>query len=250
MEYKPLLPTVILPIESTELTLYSQVVNIAVDVYDTDNNFYEGGDVKVIYPSVIQDGCNVGSFAASSVPVENGVANFTYTAPSSFDQNDTKCFANSADANFTFSFYHEDNPLAKKEYVFTINPDENQTVLRTYKLYGSFADGNVTMDLESSKLISFYVKDDNGDFVTDGNMSSIEVTLLNPNLGYIDNNGTSVDSVTINDKNNITVNITSQRTSGIIPVKVDAVFTDVIFIIYCNTIYTCTIVIDIPKIWI
>jgi len=51
---------------------------------------------------------------------------------------------------------------------------------------------------------------------------------LNPSLGTLeDTAGNSGTTITVKDKNNVTVNVLSNTKSGVVPIKVDAVFTDV-----------------------
>ena len=213
--YAPVVPTVILPDNTYELKINSEVVNIDVDVYDSNNNPYPDGKVKIVYPNDVKSGRDIGSFAASSVTVTNGIAQFIYTAPSKLD-------ANTSD--IVFKFYHESNPTGAKTFTFTVAPAANQTVLTDYELYSSFSDGNVTMELNSSKLLSFAVRDNNnGNLLSDNNITSMTVTLLNPTLATLqDNNGNSGDSLILREKNNVTVIIKSDTISGIVPIRVDA----------------------------
>jgi len=218
VQYTPVLPTVILTQDTYELTVNNEIVNINVNVYDENNNPYQEGNVKIVYPDDVKEGRDIGSFTDSIVTLANGVATFVYTAPSNLDENTS---------DIVFQFYHEKNPTSPQTFTFTLNPDENQTILTSYSLESSISDGNVTMDLSSSKLLSFFVKDSNDELVDDNNMTSIKMTLLNPTLGTLeDNNGNSGVTLTIEDKNNVTVNLRSNTISGIIPIQVDANFTD------------------------
>jgi len=209
---------VILPISTKEVTLNSEIVNISVTVIDDKNNPYSEGLVKIVYPDDIRQGRDIGYFTTSSVAPINGVANFVYTAPSDLSVNTS---------NLVFSFYHDSNPTATLPYTITINPENNQVVLTNYELRTANPD-DVSMELETSKVVSYTVYDDNNQQLLDTDIISMVITSLNPDIGILeDTYGNSGPSLTVTDKNNVTINIVSNTKSGIVPIKVDASFVDV-----------------------
>ena len=217
--YSPLKPTIILTENTKEVTLNSEVVSIDVKVIDDKQNPYPSGNVKIEYPRDVIDGRDIGSFAESTIELVNGTATFTYTSPSKLDDNTS---------DIVFSFYHENASSSSKDFTITINPEANQTVLTSYTLSTSISDNNITMDLNNSKPMSFYVKDDNSVLVPDANMTSIKITMLNPMLGtLVDTLGNEGNTLTIVNKNSVSINLKSNTISGIIPLEVEAKFSDV-----------------------
>ena len=203
-----------LPITTTEVVSNNQVVDIEVRVFDENNTIYNTGNVNITYPSDGVNGRDIGSFASSSVAVSNGVATFTYIAPNDITT-DT--------SDIVFKFYHDENPNEIKTYTITINPE--QAALTNYNL--NISDNNVTMDLESSKLITFSVTNDANILVEDLKMNYIKITSLNPNIGALEDSlGNTGNSLTITDKNSVTININSKTLSGVVPIKVETSILD------------------------
>ncbi|MBU0721824.1 hypothetical protein KJ877_10810 [bacterium] len=211
--------SVILPKSSTTLTLNSEGVTINVSVIDEFNNPYADGNVKIIYPNDVREGRDVGSFTQLSVALTNGTASFDYTGPTKLDDNTS---------DIQFYFYHESNPEAGKTFTIHIVPVVDQVVLTNYTLNSSISDNNVSMGLNSNKLMSFFVYDDKNTELDDSSMTSMTVEMLNPSLATLEDiNGTSGNTITVNNQNSITVNISSNTISGIVPLKVTAVFLDI-----------------------
>ncbi len=211
------IPTIVLPVTTAELTQSKQIVNIAVKVFDNANNPYQSGNVKIIYPEDVKTGRDIGYFQSSTVAVTNGTANFTYIGPADLT-------ANTAPINF--AFYHEDNPTESKQFTFTLNPDTNQTVLTNYTLT-SVAGNSISMGLEQTQSLAYYVSDANGDKVLDSDMNYIKITLLNPELGtLIDQNNNSGDTLTFTGINDATLNLQTTTISGLLPIEVSAQFRD------------------------
>ena len=209
--------TIILTTNETKITLNKDRLEIDVTVIDNKNNPYEGGAVKIIYPDDVRDGRDIGYFTNSSVTVSNGHAKFTYTAPNDISKN-TK--------DIIFYFYHENNTNDIKKYTIKLVPQENQVILTNYQIYIDDAE-EPSMGLDSSKLISFMIKNEKNENVDDSKITSIKVTSLNPSLGTLENTqGNSGNSLTTLGKNSIPINVKSNTLSGIIPLQVDAVFID------------------------
>ncbi len=212
--------SVYLPVNTDTLTSNSEIVTIDVSVFDDTNNPYTKGNVNIVYPADVKTGRDIGSFESSSVALDkSGKAQFRYTAPSNLK-------ANTAD--IAFKFYYETNSTVSKTYTFSLQPDSDQVTLTTYSLNSSLSDSDVTMHLESSKQISFNVKDAQGNLVLAKNMNSIKVTLLNTKLAILnDSTGTKATQITVTKKDTITVSLESFKISGIVPLEVTASFTDV-----------------------
>ncbi len=211
--------TVTLPVSTQEVTTNSEVINITVKVFDGNNNPFTSGEVKIVYPDSVLSGRDVGSFTSSTVAVDNsGTANFTYTSPVDL---------NADTSDIIFTFYHDSNPTAGSPFTVTITPQDDQIILTNYTLNISNPT-DITMGLESTKLLTFSVNDDDNNTVTDEEMISMTISSLNPTFGtLVDSNGSSVNSVTVINDNVVTVNLESYTNSGLNSIQVDAVFRDV-----------------------
>jgi hypothetical protein len=210
--------TVILPVSSSVLTTNNEIVNISVRVFDSANNPYSTGTITKINPSDVLEGRDVGTFDKITSTIVNGIATFVYTAPDRLDENTS---------NISFAFYHDSNSSNVKIYTMSIVPEANQTVLTNYTLQTSNPN-DVTVGLESSKLLSYTVYDSNNNQLDNTVMKSMKMTSLNPSLATLeDTAGNTGTTITILNKNNVTVNINTNTISGIVPLKVDATFDDV-----------------------
>ncbi len=218
VNYEPAIAR-IADINDINLTINSQVITIDILVFDADNSPYPDGDVKIIYPTDVLTGRDIGSFESSIVALIDGKATFTYTAPTQLDNNTS---------DIIFNFYHESQRSVMKELKIEINPDPNQVVLTTYSIKSSLKDNNVTMDLKSSKFISFNIEDVDRVLVPDENITNFSVILLNPALGILeDTTGRTGYRLEFNEKNSITVNLVTDSISGVIPLKVETTFSDI-----------------------
>lgn len=209
---------------SKTLESNSEAVSIEVRAVGSDNAPYSEGEIKIAYPDKVLNGVDIGSFAASSVVLENGKAVFSYTGPK-----DLKSRVDAGDTATVFGFYHSANPESLKNFVFEYKPEPNQIVLTDYKLVeASETDVNVTMELESTRQFSYAVKDSQGVSIADDNINSIRIELLNPGLADLkDTFGTVADVLTFTKKNSPSISLQSQTRSGILPIKVTANFIDV-----------------------
>ena len=221
-DYLPAAIDLFLDENETVLRQNSQIVSISMKVVDGDNNPYSDGTVKIKFPSDVRESRDIGSFAEINASIVSGKANFVYTAPSQLDVNQS---------NIVFEFYHESNIEGRKAYTLTINPNPDQIVLTSYELISNISDDNLTMGLEASKLVSFFVKEKNGVLVSDNNIANMRATILNPSMATLsssDGNETNTTSLFLqSDGNSFTMNVNSQTISGVVPIKVDAEFTDV-----------------------
>ena len=224
LNYAPLSASIYLNETTQEVTLNSETFNMEVDVRDSNNNPFTTGTVKVVYPDDVKLGRDVGSFISSEITLDaSGKASFVYTAPKNLD-------ANTSD--ITFGFYHDSEPSLVKNFVVTLNPVENQNILTDYTLTSSYAGGSISMDLESTKLITFYVnsldENNNTSLLGDSNITSLVVTVLNTQLADLDDTNASTNpenSKTLY-KNSASLSIISNTVSGIVPIKVVATFKD------------------------
>ena len=208
---------VILPVSSTVLTTNSQVVTIDVRAFDSANNPYSEGNISIINSPDVKTGRDVGTFDKYHSAITNGTATFTYTAPANLETNTS---------NLYFGFYHDSNSSNIKTYTMSIVPETNQTVISSYKLVSSNPD-DTTMDLNSTKSISYSIYDDKGNKIDDNSVVSMRVTSGNPGLvTFSDSVGNSSDSIEINGLNTISVNLNSNTKSGLVPLNVEAKFKD------------------------
>lgn len=208
---------------STVLTTNNQVVTIEVQAFDNDNAPYSEGSIKVIFPNkAITGSTDVGSFDASEKELENGKAVFQYTAPSNLQAR-----VDAGDTGSVFGFYHTaDKNDTLQAYTFTYAPEAAQVTLTDYELKSSHETS--TMGLESTKHLSFYVQDKNGNKLDDTSITSIDIELLNPNFAILkDTSGREGTSLTFLAKNSVSVSLVSDKKSGIVPVEVTANFLDV-----------------------
>ena len=210
--------TVVLPVSSTVLTTNSQVVTIDVRVFDSANNPYSKGEVNLIGSPDALNGRDVGTFDKTTSTLVNGVATFTYTAPAKLDT-DT--------SNIYFGFYHSSDASKVKQYTMSLVPESNQVVISSYKLVESNS-GDVKVDLNSTKSISYSVYDSNDNKLVDADVKSLTVTSLNPSLATLSDSygNKGLNKLAIVDKNTITVNVDTNTKSGLIPLKVEARFID------------------------
>jgi len=215
--YTPFVPDevkVVLVGNTYTATLNSEAISISMNVFKNLRPVTEG-EVRVRFPGDVLTGRDVGYFDSTAVVVSNGVATFSYFAPKNLKENND---------SIEFIFYHEDN-YTDDSAKFTVNiePLENQIILTDYELRSNLKDGNITMNLESSKMLSFYVQEIDGTLLGDGNITSITVTLLNPTLGNLSDTNASAnaeDNVTSNGKNNFSLRLDTITKSGILPIKV------------------------------
>jgi len=218
-------PLVVLPKTTVELTLNQQPVTIEVKVVESGNaSPFLSGDVKILYPKAeVLAGRDVGIFKESSISVENGIVKFDYTGPTQLSENND---------TLVFYFYHESNPSDLKKFSFTINPKPGQIVLKGYKLRSSLSSSEGVIGLETGKKISFFIEEDTDEktLVADAKIDYLRVSTLNPALAVLSSTEaeTNASSVLLSsDKNSFAIIAKSLTLSGIVPLKVEASFTDV-----------------------
>ncbi|MEA2072971.1 MAG: hypothetical protein U9O86_05240, partial [Campylobacterota bacterium] len=215
--YSPPTASIYMSETTKVVTLNSETIYINVDVRDSFNNPFTTGSVKIVYPDDVQTGRDIGSFISSEVSLVNGTASFVYSAPKSLDSNES---------NITFGFYHDSEPTQITDFIVSIESEPGQEILTDYFLTSSYSDGNITMDLESTKLITFYVKDKDDNLLEDSNITSIVVTVLNTALADIDDSNATnpaAETQTLT-KNSASLSIISNTISGVVPIKAIATF--------------------------
>ncbi|MEA1983598.1 MAG: hypothetical protein U9N39_08630, partial [Campylobacterota bacterium] len=198
-----------------EVTQNGEIVIINLSVYDKDNSFYPDGNIKIKYPDEVLTGKNVGSFDTTTAAVVDGKASFNYTAPNPLDGNDS----------IIFTFYHDAQPvLSEKDLNISIVPEAGQIVLTNYVLDAVY---ETSMNLDTSKGMTFYVEDDKGVRIDDANVTSMDVTVLNAELAELeDTSGNSGSSLSVAGENSVQMNLKSKTISGVVPVRVYSEFKD------------------------
>jgi len=215
VEYIPDNLSVVVDDGNVTVTLNGEVVTIDLTVYDKDNSLYDGGNIKITYPASVLSGTNVGSFSESTVEVVNGKASLIYTAANPLENNES----------FIFTFYHDSQPeLSKVDFNLTVEIAEGQVVLTNYVLDAIY---ETSMNLDTTKGMTFYIENEDGVKIDDANVTSIRVTVLNAVLGSLeDTAGNTGNSLTVNNENSVQMNIKSDTLSGIIPIEVYTEFKD------------------------
>lgn len=199
-----------------EVTFSNQEFDIEVKVFDSNSSLYDSGNIKIIYPDDVKNGRDVGSFTNSEVSLSNGVASFQYTAPSNLSENID---------DIVFKFYLEEDPTLQAIHTVEINPE--QSVLTDYKLVSNIDDNTTKMNLNSSELINFSITNSDDLLVENSRMISVKVTSKSSYKGTLEDlSGKTGSSLTILDKNNISMKINSKTESGIISLFIEAKFLD------------------------
>lgn len=215
-----LLPTVILPLQTKELTFNSEKLSINVRVVDDAGNPYSTGNVKIAYPTAdVLSGKDIEYFDDSNVSLVNGVATFHYTAPKNLDANTS---------NIAFKFYHNSLPSSAKTFTMTLKPVANQNILTNYNITTNFPTQTIEMGIQSSKHISISVNavndNNNTTLISDANISSITIKLKNSALADLEDTTTTTSKSKTYTKNRPNFSIKTNTISGLIPLEVTANF--------------------------
>jgi len=215
-------PEVILIKNNQVIDTNEQVLTLNLDIYEAgSNNLFETGSIKVEYPDEIkQYGSELGYFSSNSVDVVNGKATFLYTAPNNL--------TTLKDKQFTFNFYHIDNPSNKASLVLSFKPKVNQIVDTTYKLDFTNSDNEVTMPIDSTKIFTLTLKDEKGNLVEDKNIYNIKVKSLNSEiLNFIKQSDGSLVNIIEDSNNSTNIILNSKTLSGLIPIEAIVNFLDI-----------------------
>jgi len=222
IQYLPSKPTVILSTSEINATLNSETFSIDVKVFNEDNTPYDGGSIKVVYPTEVKQGFDVGLMSSFEEKLSNGVASFVYTAPKNLSDLNT--------TSLTFKFYHTSSTSVNsdpKTYKVNIDPAPNQIIDTSYAISMAISDAKVSMGLKSTKTLTFALKDEGGTLLNDSNITEMNVTVLNTALATLsDLNHTSEANITTRKKNSVGLKLTSKTISGIVPLRVDIKFKD------------------------
>jgi len=215
--------TPVLKNNTLEITTNKQNESITVVVYDQLNRPAEKGKVSIIYPDIVANGVDVGSFSQTSVDVKAGEALFSYTAPSNLQA--------LIDANITttsFKFYYNDAISNYVELTLTFNPDTNQTIIKSYNLLFAPQDNSYKMSLEESKSFSVTLVDDENNVVDDTNILDLNISLENSFIAQlINSSGDTNTSFHFTNTNNTTLTLQSKTVSGLVPIHIYTHFKDI-----------------------
>ena len=196
-------------------------VTITVRAVDANNAPATTGKVKIVYPAKVQSGTDVGQFLPLEANVTNGVATFTYTAPS-----DMQSLVNAGDTSSEFKFYHETNVAGAKTLTVNYAPQVGQVVEKQYKINLQSADNNILVPLEGAKAFTATLLDTAGAKVKAAAITSMTITSLNPAVGSLTYLGVVNNNISVDNSNDIAFTFKSNTISGIAPIRVVAVFTD------------------------
>jgi hypothetical protein len=207
------------------LTANNQVKNINIKVFK-DGAPYTEGKVKVILPSKVLDGVDVGYFSSYEVEVgSDGIARFTYTGPQNLQG-----LIDSGDNGSIFTFYHEDNPVQSNKITTHYQPDSSYTPVN-YILTTSSSDENYTMGLNEVKNFTLSLKDDLGNYIDSSLVQNITITSTNNVIGKLVNSKTQeeVDSLEFNGNDATSeksFTVKTNTVSGLLPIKLEITFDD------------------------
>ncbi len=208
---------------TVEITKNKQNEEIVVAVYDQLNRPAVDGNISIIYPDIITNSVDIGSFDKSTVDVENGEAHFSYTAP-----NDLQTLTENNITTTSFKFYYNDDIANYAELSLRFNPDTNQTVIKEYNILFSPQDGTYKMSLEQSKSFSVLLRDEDGNAVDESDIEDINISLENSYIAkLVNSSGEENTSFHFTNKNNITMTLQSKTVSGLVPIHVDTKFKDI-----------------------
>jgi hypothetical protein len=214
--------TTILKQSTLNITKNSQTSNVIVAVYDGLSSPVDDGEVDIIYPDIVKNGVNIGSFTPSSAQIKDGEAIFIYTAP-----NDLASLVNSGINNTAFKFYYNGDTLNSTTLNVNFASDTNQSVNKTYKTVFQPQNGEYKMSLEESKTFSIAIADDENLNVADTNIYDLNVSLENSSIAYLVNsNGSEGTKFTFKNQNNVTLTLKTRTISGLVPIHVSSKFKD------------------------
>jgi len=205
------------------LTQNKQNENITVVVLDQLNRPAEAGKVSIIYPDIVAQGVDIGSFEKTIVDVKSGEAQFLYTAP-----NNLKALVDNNITHTSFKFYYNDDIANFVELQINFTPDTNQTIVKSYEILFSPQDNTYKMSLEQSKSFSVELRDEDGNAVADGNISDLNISLENSYIASLMNaNGDTNTSFHFTNTNNTTLTLKSKTISGLVPLHISTRFQDI-----------------------
>jgi len=210
------------------ITQNNQNVQMVVRVFEEGtNNPYTQGNVKVSLPNEVLNGVDVGSFSEYTVPVgSNGQAVFNYTGPQ-----DIQDLLNSGHTGATFDFSHEGNPTQGESIAVTYNLTTGY-IPANYILSTSSEDGEQTVGLNTFKSFTLYLKNDQGTFVDNADITQVTIESKNTLIGKLvdaANGGAVVDTLVFNGNDAINsqpFTIQTNTLSGLLPIEITVTFDD------------------------
>jgi hypothetical protein len=201
----------------------SQVYNINVSVFDSYNVPVNKGKVKIIYPSSVLSGIDVGSFSPSEATVSDGKASFVYTGPS-----DLASLVNSGNTGSTFQFYYEDDISHRSNLSIIYNPTPGDIIPTSYKILFQPQDGSYEMSLQEKKPFAITIVDKDNNLVADADIHELNISVENIAISSLqDSSGNLSTSLKYTGKNSITATFISNTKSGLAPLHVSGYFRDI-----------------------
>jgi len=208
-------------VSDVNITQNSEKRTFEVQVWGSNNQPYDGGNVKIAYPvDTIQNGIDVGSFTNYVVPCVNGKAAFEYTAPSNISGRSD---------SFSFGFYHDNSASSAPVKYVTFHmrpPSGTQPVVTTYTMEVLPTNDDGTLALETIKEFTVKVVDADGNEIgeQDGNYT---ITNLSPTIAdLVDINNTRTDFLSITNTSRANFRLESATVSGAVPIKITVQFKD------------------------
>ncbi len=221
-EPKPSYKTVVNPSSITMLQ-NSQTHNISVSVFDSHNVPVNKGKVKIIYPSSVLKGEDVGSFSPIEAELVDAKANFTYTGPL-----DLASLVNSGHSGNTFEFYYEDDIYHRSSLSVNYNPTPGDIIPTSYKILFQPEDGDFEISLEQKKPFSISIVDKNNNLVADADIHELNISVENVAISSLQDNSANIsNTLRYTSKNNITATFISNTKSGLAPLHVSCSFKDI-----------------------
>ena len=206
---------------SATLSENNQAYIVDILVLGPDNAPLSSGKVSIAYPDKIKNGVDIGYFGSNTVDIENGHAKFSYVGPQ-----DLKERVDAGDTSTQFGFYLSDQPQNVSVFTFNYQPVSNQIILTDYDLGWNKQLSETSVGLNSSTQLNFYIENDKQEKISDNDVVSVKVSLMNDIATLKDTYGNSGNSLTFSSKNNISVTFSSKTVSGLVPIRVDATFKD------------------------
>lgn len=134
---------------------------------------------------------------------------------------------NYEDKNGTITQQYDTN-ITELENSEVILIENNQIVDTTYKLDFTNSDNLVTIPIETTKIFTLTLKDENGNLVEDKNIYNIKVKSLNSEiLNFIKQSDGTIVSYIEDSNNSINIITNSKKLSGLVPIEATIDFLDI-----------------------
>ena len=222
------IPIVVAPTSSYTLRENNQNLQWEIKVFEEGTSTpYTSGTIKVILPSKVVSGVDVGSFTEYNATVDlTGKAVFNYTGPQDLD-----ALVGSGDTGAIFEFYHVDNPTNKTTITTTYDVSGGGYTPASYTLTTLSSDGTQTIGLSDQKAFTLSLKDDQDTDVVDADITNITITSQNTLVGKLfdSTTGTDVNQLVFSGAdaiNNKSFDIKTYTSSGLLPIEIIVDFVD------------------------